>query len=103
MTRNNTTQRYGNKSRPGFDRQLPRVHDQTNATKLNQAKGNAAAEAELRKTERARIANECTDKIAQDLVVGIAVPVGNMRSCRNIYDMPQQNNNEKTKEGLVKM
>jgi signal transduction histidine kinase len=82
------------KSRPGFDRQQPRVHDRTNATKLNQAKGNAAAEAEIKKTERARIANECADKIAQDLVVGIAAPVGNMRSCRNIHDMPQQNNNE---------
>ena len=50
----------------------------------NRIKEDAAAEAELRKTERARIAKERADKVEQDLLAGIAVPVGNMRSCCNI-------------------
>jgi hypothetical protein len=50
----------------------------------NRIKEDAAAEAELRKTERARIAKERSDKVDQDRLAGTAVPVGNMRSCCNI-------------------
>ena len=44
----------------------------------NRIKKDAAAETELRKTERVRIAKERADKVAQDLAVG------NMRSCGDI-------------------